>query len=351
VDTTALARGWGDYSAHGPVPVIFRRWRAYLTTPLDPKGWSPYWSAADQRAWPIFDLTRPIAYQGFHPTVLEIAPAGPATVDTYVVKTLFSAVAAENSEVRPLALTRVYAVLEGGEWVFTNVLPRLTRSWPRRHVGPITYVCSPEHAFDRSRAEHAARFADSLAAAFEVPKLRHLDYYVTDAPEEMFRIMGLDWTVSGAGGYAYYENRQIFVGSPASGEAYLHELAHVVLAPLAPASRQHDTMAEGLATWTGGSLGKDYPSLMRDYAGYLRAHPEVTLDSVLAPQDYDQGLRPAGAVLCQMAHERGGLQAIRQLLASGRSDEELKHTLETVLGMRWPQLAQAWRARVLSFGG
>jgi hypothetical protein len=332
------------------VPEIYRAWRAYLRARPERQGPTPLWSAAEQRRWPQYDLTAVIAYQGFPATVVDIRPTRPGASDEFVVRTLFATASGRTRDVRPLALTRVYAVREEGHWVFASALPRLTRDWRRESVGPISYVLEPGHRFDRRRAERALRFADSVAAAFRLPRIAPLTYYVTDTPEAMYRILGVDWTIGGIGGYASRPNRMIFSGNPTVGEEYRHEFAHVVLGPLVPATGTHHVVEEGAATWLGGSLGHDHPALMREYAAFLHARPAVTLDSVLfGAGDPELGRNPAGAALVEMAHQRGGVAAVTTLLGIGRSDAELRATLERVLGEPWPAIAQRWRAHVLAF--
>jgi len=103
------------------------------------------------------------------------------------------------------------------------------------------------------------------------------------------------------------------------------------------------------ATWLGGTLAMDFPATARAYAEFLRAHPDITLDSLLGPMERDVGFRPAGALLCLMVHERGGTAALKQLLVSGSSDEELKAALERLLGATWPTIVTDWHAKALSF--
>jgi len=89
---------------------------------------------------------------------------------------------------------------------------------------------------------------------------------------------------------------------------------------------------------------------MREYATYLRQHPEVTLDSVLEADGPDRGVRPAGAVLALMVFERGGVTAIKQLLGSGRSTDELRTALMGLLGAGWPEIGVRWREQCVAYG-
>lgn len=52
----------------------------------------------------------------------------------------------------------------------------------------------------------------------------------------------------------------------------------------------------------------------------------------------------SGAVLAQMVHEAGGVDAVREYLRTpGRG---MEHVLERLLKHPWPAIADAWRQRV-----
>jgi hypothetical protein len=347
VDTTAAA--WSDIAWHAAVPEIYRAWRDYLLA--DPHLQSPtrLWSAREQRAWPAYDLTAGIAYKGMPATVLDIRPVEPGRLDEYVVKTLFAQASGEARTVRPVALTRVYALRGDGRWVFANALPRMTREWQRETVGPVTYVIEPGRRFDRRRAQRAVAFADSLAQSLGVPPLEDVTYYVARSPESLHRAMGIDWTFGAQGhGYALPSNQLILSGDATFGEENRHELAHYVLMPILAERRTHGIVNEGIATWLGGSVGRTFPELHAEYAAYLRDHPDITLDAILDGDAPDRGWYPAGAVLVMLVHERGGIAAVRELLTSGRSHDELRSATARLLDMPWSEVTNRWRARALA---
>lgn len=348
VDTTSAA--WSDLPWHGAVPEIYRAWREYLLNEPGSLSPNPRWSASEQQRWPAYDLTSGIAYHGASATVVDIRPVREDAPDEFVVKTLFSRVLGEDRAVKPVALTRVYALRENGEWVFGNALTRLTSDWERVQVGPIEYVVEPGRELDRTRAERAVAFADSLSLTFDVPKLQDLTYYVASSPESLHRIMGVDWTFGGLGyGYAAGANHQIFSGDPTFGEENRHELSHVLLGSLLSEGPTHALISEGIATWLGGSMGRTFSELLAEYADYLRVYPEITIDSVLAANN-DEGLRPTGAVLLQLVHDHGGVPAVQDLIGTGRSDEELRLALIGVLGVTWEDIMVQWREYVLAAG-
>jgi hypothetical protein len=101
----------------------------------------------------------------------------------------------------------------------------------------------PGYLFDRGRAERAVAFTDSVAAAFGVPHLDHLTYYLTSSEAEVYRIMGLQTDIKWAplGGVAQPTNHQLFSGLPSIGGDYRHELAH--------AERREWTFQRRLVGW------------------------------------------------------------------------------------------------------
>lgn len=337
---------WTDAIWHGAVSEIYAVWREYLLS--DPHMQAPtrLWSAAEQERWPGYDLTAGIAYKGMPATVLDIRPAD-REAQEFVVRTLFASVSAEGGGIRPVALTRVYALREDGRWVLGNALPRLTRGWRQMDVGPVTYVIHRELSFDVERAERAVEFARSLAANLSLPEIEEAMYVLAPSPEELHRVMGVDWTFGSQGhGYALPWNRLILSGDPVFGEDNRHELTHFVIGPILAERRTHPIVNEGLATWLGGTVGRTFEELVVEYAQFLQKNPHVELDSVLEATGPDVGWYPAGAVLVEMAHDRGGWSAVRQLLTSGRSNEELRGALTELLAAPWDVIAERWKEKV-----
>ena len=348
VDTSFT--GSGDYTTQGPVPEIYRAWRDYLRSDAQRQSPTRYWSVAEQRRWSRYDIAGGYAYQGFPATVLSIQLAQPGATDEYVVRTLFASANGPTKDVKPIALTRVYAIRESGHWVFANALSRLTRDWKRHLVGHITYIVQPGHSFDEGKASSAVRFADSVAAMFGVQPITDLNYYVADTPEEIHRILGLDFMVGGdQASYSDPARQMILVGNSVFGEDHRHELTHSVLAPLTWTPNTAGIINEGTATWLGGSLGKSFRDVMKEYAAFLTAHPAITLDSVLTVTDHDLGMRPAGAALVEMTYQHGGIAGLKALMAGGRTDTQLRIALEKSLGMSWPEIERTWRAHVLEY--
>lgn len=362
VDTAAVTPDWTGRRDVETQARIYRLWASYLETragkELNPHS-SRFWSSEDQARWPDFDLTWFLAYgrlfDGVRPTVVEIRPTSEDADDEYLIRTLFSAVlgTGPDREVKPLALTRVYAVRQEGRWVLAGALPRLTRTWRRSRVGPITYVHPPGHTLDRERARAAVRFADSVAAALGAPGLEDLTYYVTGSAEEAYRVMGFDWVVkrSLTSGRAFPHNGVVVSGDPDQGEAHLHELVHIVLEPLAPVGATHRLVHEGVATWLGGTLGMNLRETSRAYAEFIESRPSLTLEAVLTEERLRSQVPPAGAALIELVHSHAGMEGVRELLDVDPSDTALRQRLKRILGLSWQGVCRAWRETLMATDG
>lgn len=349
-----LAVGFGVDTVRSPNREIIGLWLEYLRARPDSSRPSPHWSVAEQAQWPVFDLVSPYVYQGFlHYTVVHLAPAV-GLDSTYLIRTLVSAVTDPGQDVKPLAMYRVFAVRENGTWVLANALPRLTRAWPRLRYGHITFAYPPTRRVDRGRLKATARFADSLAKAFRVQVPDTIRYFFSDDLIDTFQALGIDFFPTGSdtvGGRAVPRNRLVLVGSSTSGEAYRHEVAHVILGDIV-SSNTAGLVAEGLMTWAGGSAGLPFDALLPALADYVRAHPDVTLEGIMTNTPLRDGALDVGydglAVLCEMVHEKGGVPAIRRLLGAGTDPEQVVLTAASILDVPPRELDARWRARILA---
>lgn len=338
-DTTSLKAVWS-------------LWRDYLAARIGGHERPDLWHEGERAKWPEYDLTAFQAFQSFvraSVTVLSIRPPHPGTRDTLLIRTLISRLATDSlrgsEAVRPIALTRVYAVRTPAGWRLSNAFDHFTSGWRRVRHGSITFLYSPDSHADPTRGKSAARFVDSLARVFQLPPPRDLLYVVTPTAEEAYRVMGFDYAITGSvtAGKTFVSNGLLFAGDARLGEAYFHELAHIVFASIAPADSIPFLVNEGLAIWAGGTLGQSYSQVRAAFLQFLQNHPETTLDSVvdgLAKGD----VRPAGALLCEMLFESGGASAIKVFVSELRKTN-FRRAVELASGKPWAEFSTAWLAR------
>jgi len=147
------------------------------------------------------------------------------------------------------------------------------------------------------------------------------------------------------GGFARPVNAQVFSGIPALGEDYRHELAHVLLMPIIRDGTSSLLASEGVPTWFGGTAGRDFQDSVRHLASLLRAQPTLDLHAIVYDRSVSSEVRnAAGAVLAQMVHESGGVDAVREYLRT--PGHAIPDALERLLQRSWDAIAANWRRRV-----
>jgi hypothetical protein len=287
---------------------------------------------------------------GATPEVLSIEPDSACGAE-YRVEARFSSADTVNAMLSRQVQVTVFAAPSGDGWVFANALPCLTRTWRRDTVGQVTYVIQPGYAYNRTRAERAVAFVDSLTAALGIPKVERLTYYVASTEDEVYRIIGLvtDRKWGPVGGFAQPTNYQLFSGIPAVGEDYRHELTHVVILPLMTGQTTY-FVSEGIPTWLGGTTGMDFPTAAHGLASFLRSHPDIGLDSILTGHYPVAQFYPAGGVFISMVYAHGGTEAVKALFDSGPSWQDFRAAMERLFGRPWGEIASEWRRQALSYG-
>lgn len=339
----SVTLSFGVDTTDADVGSIVRLVRAYLARPDTSASARRYWATADPVDRRSGDLHRGFAYQGFPAAILGVMSAG-AGDSVYVTKILYAAADSTGRRVTPLALQRLYAVRAPGAehgWQLSNALPRHTRDWPSRRVGRVTFHYAPGQHADAERAGVAARFVDSVATLFAVEPPARLDYYVTASPDEYLRALGLDFFPlpsgrnTATGGQALTEPGIVLAGDPAQGEAYVHELVHVVLRGRVGGG---GIVGEGIATWLGGSKGRAPREMYRLLAEFQRARPDVTLEA-LVRGTAGWGVREndaryaTGALFVEAVYRRRGVRGLRSLVNTPSDPDSLLLAMSSHLGI------------------
>jgi hypothetical protein len=340
--------GWAVDTTEGPVRGIVRTLLAYFRLPHPGRTHTALWSATEQARFPYYDLTADLLYQGFPATIVEVTPAA-ADSSLWVAKTLFARADSGGTNIQPLGLQRLYAQRSADGWQLGSALPVLTRRWRVQRVGGLVYHYDPSTSLDRGRARLADLFIDSVAAVLGVARPPHVDYYLATSFEAVRRLQGLDWALNRAmvGGQAIPEDSLLFSGAPAFGEAFTHELVHLVLAAYGSARTRHRFVEEGVATWLGGgSRDPHYRAYVQLLVRYQAAHPDSTLRDLLSVFGGDDSpFYASGALVADAVFRRYGQDGIRRLLAIGPSNDVLFAVLPGLLGIGPDSLEQWWRAQ------
>jgi hypothetical protein len=359
VPSPSVSTGFGVDTSITDVRNVVSLVRAYLAKPDSSARSRGLWSSATEFDRRIGDITAGQANQGFPATVVGIISDGPGD-SVYVVKILYARADSARG-ISPLALQRLYAVRETGApygFRLAGALPRVTRNWERRSKGHITFWYVPGHKPNPAKIDRAARFVDSVAKLFSVPPPQHLDVYVGDSMDEVQRAIGLDFFPgsSGPGQRSGGLNLGsiLLIGNPAIGEDYLHEFVHAVLGPSLPAGSQ--LLAEGVATWLGGSRGRSTREMFALLRSYQQADSTLSFTTLLrgafSVSDADRGtnlLYATGALIVDALYRRNGIASVRRIYQLRSDPNTLLRALAIELAVppddasldRWWRLAAA----------
>ena len=357
----SLSVGFGVDTLETDVGAIVRLVRSYLARPDTSAAARAHWSTANALDARSGDLARFYAYQGFPVTIAGVVSAAPGD-SVYIVK-LLHARADAKQVVRPLAMQRLYAVKTLGAphgWLLSNALPRLTAGWATHVAEPVTFHYAPGQQRDTLRARRTVQFIDSVSTMFGVVRPTHIDYYVTQSPDEYHRALGLDFFVlpsgrgTATGGNAMTQANILLSGDPAQGEAYLHEVVHLMLRDGFGGGAM---LGEGIPTWLAGSKGRDKVALARVLADYQRKRPGTTLRALISGEVSDgwtnaetDALYASGALYVESVFRRGGLAALRRLAGTPGDPPALTRAMQRSLGLadgdeagleRWWRVAPA----------
>ena len=364
VAPAAVSVSFGIDTTIADVGNIVHLVRAYLAKPDSSARSRGLWSTATDFDRRFGDLTAE-AYQGFPATIVSVASDGPGD-SVYVVRVLYASADSTGQRISPLALQRLFAVRESGapfSFRLSGALPRLTREWEQRTSGHVTFWYAPGQKPNPARISHASAFVDSVATLFQVPPPKHLDMYLGRSREEVERARGLDFFPAasadrGLGGGAI-STGMVFVGNPALGETYLHELAHAVLSPTVPT--RNGLFNEGVATWLGGSRGRTPREVYARLRQIQIARPALTFGQVLsrdipdaAAEEMTDAYYATGALVVDAVYRRAGLSGLRALAQLNNDPSTLLAALPAQLGISTSDqtaLDRWWRDQAARLSG
>ena len=314
--------------------------RAYLVKPDSSARSRGLWSVSTEFDRRVGDIAAGTANQGFPASVVAAFPASPGD-SVYIVKVLYARADSVRG-VLPLALERFYALREsGGPFTFklSSALPWLTKDWDRRSAEHITFWYEPGQRPNATKANRASQFVDSVARLFDVKPPEHLNVYVVKSFEDIYRTIGVDFfpQPSGPGegrGGLNLGSGILMVGNPAIGEAYLHEFVHAVLKDLPAGSA---LLAEGVATWLGGSQGRTPHEMYVLLNQYLTSHPSLTLAALLN-SGFETGAKigtdiryATGALIVGALYRKDGIAGVRRFYQVKGDNETLLRALAVQL--------------------
>lgn len=334
------------------IKMIAHLWINYLKSSPDSVYNNPYWNNAEKEKFPEFDFSRRFLFQFpakqlltvYKPTILSIVKENEA----FVIRTIFydatSTVVERKSN--PWCISKVYAIKEGNVWKLQNALPVITKNWEKTKVGNIQFVYPFSHSFNHELAKASNSFCESLKAKFNFLNYSMFDFYITDNPDEMGKLLNFDFYFAGyTTGVGLNENRILLSGM--GSEYYPHELVHMIL----PHNIRHPLIEEGFATWQGGARNKSFEENVRELAKFISSHPEINLDGIINNNDAWEagGVYPTGAILLDAVYKKKGASSVKELLDLPNDVKKIKSSLSVLLEVKEKDLNLFWKNLVLTY--
>lgn len=328
---------------------VVQLWKNYLSSSPDKIYDNPYWNEEEKAKYTDFDFTRAALYalpaeqllNYYKPTLLSVEKDDV----NYVLRTIFNAegLNGQYKKSNPWCITRVYAVKENGQWRLKNALPMITANWQRKTVGKITFIYPSEHNFNLEQALDAAAFCDEVTKKFQLNDWQPFDYYITKNGDELGELLGFDFFFTGyTTGKAMVESRILLSGI--DSEWYPHEFVHMMVED----KSRHRLIDEGFATWLGGATGKTFEENAAMLAEQLNANEKIGFCDILSHWGREfAAFYTTGAIICKIVYEKGGIEAIKQLLNTPDDDEVLIRTVCEIMDINRNEFDSFIRREVL----
>jgi hypothetical protein len=331
---------------------IVTLWTNYLASKPDSIYDNPYWNEAEKNQYKDFDLTRKFIYQFpsqqllnyYKPTILSIEKEG----DNYAIRTLFSADGLKGMyrKSNPWCITKLYAVKENNQWKLKNALPVITEKWERKTIGKITFIYPRDHQFNDILAQQSNEFCNRIIKEFQFPDWQPFDFYITDSGDELGNLLGFDFFFTGYTTGMGMNDKRILLSGLGS-EWYPHEFVHLII----PDKERHGMINEGFATWQGGAMEKTFEERAEILADQLAKNDTITFSDILNKKWGWQiaAYYTTGAIICRLAYDKGGLEALNKILATPHDNNQLIRTICDLFEIEQKDLDKFIRMETLKY--
>ncbi len=299
---------------------------------------NPFWNTEEQEMHKNFDFLesefRPSLYMGLPVHVLSIK----FNNNVGQIKAQFS-YCKENGVPYVLAIANYLVKKENGKYKLYNSLTNNKQEWTCTTVGIVDFYYPKYHKFNYGKAKKLNEFIDKVCENFGVAP-KPFEYFLADDYDEIQKLKGIDYYI-GMGGKSKPSgksaNDKVYCGG--LGEYYAHEAFHIQIDNHFP--DKHFWASEGIATFLGGSRGKNLNWHIERTNLYLQKHPEINLNNMLKLTNLDSYTDfhyVLGGLIAKKMYEKGGWDLLKELMSSGKTEVDYYKTIEKHLGIKKMEL-------------
>ena len=324
--------------------VVYDLWKSFIEAHDDTTTCFPQWNEEDRLRWKQPDL---ISSEGFLTSnlyaylnkVLEIRPEN----GVYVIRSMFYTPYNDDKAIFVLAITNhVVKKDKNGAFKIHNWIDYHTRKWQRKTIGLIDYCYYPGFQFNEKNAHAANKLIMLLHEKLDVNIPEHITQFIAPNVYEQQKMKGFDYLIGmgneqGNSGGSFDRRNFIIYGDSVHGENYQHEIARLIN-PTYP--NAHFLIIQGLSEYVNTSQ-KQFGLSHRAHYGRMKEWLDAHLDADLTDMDdkfytMDNQTSPAylvGKIVCHELFKKGGYQALKRALATGKDDSDFYGLLKNEIGI------------------
>ena len=324
--------------------VVYDLWKSFIEAHDDTTTCFPQWNEEDRLRWKQPDL---ISSEGFLTSnlyaylnkVLEIRPEN----GVYVIRSMFYTPYNDDKAIFVLAITNhVVKKDKNGAFKIHNWIDYHTRKWQRKTIGLIDYCYYPGFQFNEKNAHAANKLIKLLHEKLDVNIPEHITQFIAPNVYEQQKMKGFDYLIGmgneqGNSGGSFDKRNFIIYGDSVHGENYQHEIARLIN-PTYP--NAHFLIIQGLSEYVNTSQ-KQFGLSHRAHYGRMKEWLDAHLDADLTDMDnkfytMDNQTSPAylvGKIVCHEMYKKGGYQALKRALATGKDDSDFYGLLKNEIGI------------------
>lgn len=289
-------------------------WKSYILTPFSGQNKTSIssWNKdeTDQGYSDIIKTAFQLPYYNGDITVYDIKKAGN---DYYRIRNIWTI--GDNINKSYLAIFSIYSKRNSSGFQLYNNFYVVKPNLKCYKTKNIDYYYPHTYVFNIQKAKEMEEFYSEISSLYENKDKQKVTYIIGNNLDEANAIIGFDYSVwsSSLPNAAYNISGQKLI--VASREDHKHEIIHSIF--LRKFTKSNYLFQEGIATYYGGSAGKNYVDLVNHLKEIVIKNPKINLAN-FADLDkvQDDGINNfyiIGAVLIDYAFETGGTSKVIKL--------------------------------------
>jgi hypothetical protein len=250
-----------------------------------------------------------------------------------------------------IAVFNIYVKEEGSSYKLYNQLFFSKSTLNHYQNDNIDFYYPNKYLFNVKKADELSDSYVKLSDLYGNHRKNKVTYLIGNTFNEASKFIGIETGIlSSDSPYAGFtiKNQNLILSSR---EDHLHEIIHLVFFSLFPDSPY--IFNEGVATYYGGTGGKDYKTLINNLKVLIKTHPDIDLsdfDSI--NKTLDDGTNYCyivGAILIEYAYRTGGAEKVLSLFkysTNNQNWDDPQSTIEKVLGIEKDQINSFIKAQI-----